>query len=280
MYQGDFSINKFSFRTSNNIGKASCEPGWSWKKTLMEDFDIWYVIDGTGNITINNKCYSAQKGCCFVLHPGDQVHANQNLENRLLVIYIHFNIDSSENIFLLNDDYLPARCTFIEDTYRFESDLHRLLEMNERKDLWSENEFDILMKIVWLNLLRIKHNGNAELPISFKDLQRIHRITDYIRMHISNPISHEKLANLVELSPRYLSGIFKKQKGYSLKEFITRQRMDRAKVILTETNMTVSQVAEAVGYSDIYFFSKLFKRLHGFPPSYFQHVTRHAEKHR
>jgi AraC-like DNA-binding protein len=57
-------------------------------------------------------------------------------------------------------------------------------------------------------------------------------------------------------------------------------RMERAKLLLAETSMNVTQAAESVGYGDIYFFSKLFRSLYGVPPSHFRRNEKASEPHR
>jgi YesN/AraC family two-component response regulator len=267
------------FRTSGHAGKARCEPGWSWHPAPLTDFDLWYVVEGTGRIAIDSELYPVRKGNCFLLQPGNRVQAEQDLRDRLLVIYIHFQMEVEEEAGVTEILPNPDVCTVIDDTYRFEYELHRLLESNVVEEQYHDVEFDLWMKLVWLRLLRIGERRRTDNAFSFKHRQLVHFVIDHIRSHIGEPISYKHLADLVELSPRYLSGLFKRYTGYSLKEYVTRLRMDRAKVLLTETTMSVTQIAEAVGYADIYFFSKLFKSLHGEPPSYFRRFAHHAEKH-
>nr|WP_276510286.1 helix-turn-helix transcriptional regulator [Paenibacillus qinlingensis] len=81
---------------------------------------------------------------------------------------------------------------------------------------------------------------------------------------------YEELAQLVGLTPEYLSKIFKQCTGISVKEYITRIRLQRAKYLLSQTSMNVSQVSDALGYSSIFLFSKQFKQHYGLPPSNFK----------
>lgn len=72
-------------------------------------------------------------------------------------------------------------------------------------------------------------------------------------------------------SPNYFSQYIRKHTGYAPKEIITRYRLDRAAALLTQTDMTVERVAEAVGYANCGNFHVIFKRQFGRTPDRFRH---------
>jgi AraC family transcriptional regulator of arabinose operon len=70
-----------------------CEVNWKWIRENMpfQDFDFWYVWDGEGEVTLNNKLYQVRSGDCFLFKPGDLSSAKHNPNRRLTVTYIHFS---------------------------------------------------------------------------------------------------------------------------------------------------------------------------------------------
>lgn len=77
----------------------------------------------------------------------------------------------------------------------------------------------------------------------------------------------EDLAARAGLSPRYFSIKFKELIGSSVQSYIIRMRIERAEHLLVHTGMNVTEVADALGYRDIFFFSRQFKQYTGKSPS-------------
>ena len=75
----------------------------------------------------------------------------------------------------------------------------------------------------------------------------------------------------IGVNASYLSNIFKKEKGCSLSKYLTQTRLEQAKKYLTEyPDKTLIEIAESIGYSDVYYFSKNFKKYYGISPSKYQ----------
>ncbi|WP_053376032.1 response regulator transcription factor [Paenibacillus sp. FJAT-27812] len=85
------------------------------------------------------------------------------------------------------------------------------------------------------------------------------RIRTFIKQHLDQAISREDIARHVNLHPDYLSRRFKKETGKSIVEYIVEEKIAMAKELLVTTDMSVSDIALCVGYSNFSYFSKVFK---------------------
>lgn len=80
-------------------------------------------------------------------------------------------------------------------------------------------------------------------------------------------LSLNTIASELLISPSYLSRSFTKIQGISLTSYITKCRMEHARDLLQHTEMTIAQISEQSGYSDLFYFSKRFKSFWGVSPS-------------
>ena len=98
----------------------------------------------------------------------------------------------------------------------------------------------------------------------------------YINDHYcSDDISLNSVAKAINVSANYLSTVFSQKVGVSFIEYLTRIRMQRAKLLLRETDMRSGEIALEVGYKDPRYFSSVFKRTQGCTPG--EYRSREAE---
>ncbi|MNC38961.1 HTH-type transcriptional regulator YesS [compost metagenome] len=105
----------------------------------------------------------------------------------------------------------------------------------------------------------------------FADKQRdsspvISKAYAYIQDNLQRDLTRDDIAALVSRNPAYLSRLFRKETGMSLSEYITQQRIERAKTLLVETDGKISSIAEGLGYLHFSYFAKLFRKLTGLTP--------------
>lgn len=93
---------------------------------------------------------------------------------------------------------------------------------------------------------------------------------EYINENHAEDLSLEVVAQAVELSPYYLSHLFSDELGITFLNYLTRVRMEKAKSLLLNTNMTVQEIAYEVGYNDPSYFTKVFKKLEGRTPTQYR----------
>lgn len=106
-----------------------------------------------------------------------------------------------------------------------------------------------------------------KLEIMPSDAVRVKKISEYIEANYTNPeLSVSLISEHFSLSPVYMGSAFKKITGQSIVQYITYLRMEKAKQLLNSKEYKVVQVAEMVGYSDVFYFSKKFKKVHGYSP--------------
>lgn len=113
-------------------------------------------------------------------------------------------------------------------------------------------------------------DGEIIRTAHFKDAMQsylIEQVQNYITDHLHQKLVVEEIAERFHYSRARLSTIFKKTTGQSINEFITNERMRRAKFLLQEGNLSIAQISEILGYPSAQYFTNKFHKEVGCPPS-------------
>jgi two-component system, response regulator YesN len=100
-----------------------------------------------------------------------------------------------------------------------------------------------------------------------KDKKVIRRIKELVQERLADEISLPSIASAVGLNAKYLSDLFKAETGQPFSDYVTHARMERARQLLTETNLKIYEVATLCGYSSAKHFTVAFRQATGRSPS-------------
>ncbi len=103
------------------------------------------------------------------------------------------------------------------------------------------------------------------------DSEFVHTVRSYIRDHLSDAdINRVKIAEVMHLNPDYLSYCFHKEFNTTLTAYIAAKRMDQAKYLLKNTNLSIPEIAEQVGIPNVSYFYRQFKKVTGKTPQQYR----------
>ncbi|WP_339847633.1 AraC family transcriptional regulator [Paenibacillus sp. FSL W7-1088] len=138
-------------------------------------------------------------------------------------------------------------------------------------DLYHEytNLHDVLAYRSWLvesvtTFVKETEKRNSERAVSTIELAK-----QYIEANLSEDLSLEAVGTKVFLSPKYLSKLFKEEMGVTYTDYVTSRRMEQAKVLMENNNMTIDRIASSVGYGTTAYFIKRFKEMYGCTPGHY-----------
>lgn len=108
-------------------------------------------------------------------------------------------------------------------------------------------------------------------------LREARPITDakrFIQQHYQEALRLEDVSNAVGFNATYFSAMFKKETGQNFMDYLTELRMNKAKELLCSDENSVQDVADQIGYRDLKYFSRLFKKTTGISPSEYKKLYR------
>jgi AraC-like DNA-binding protein/ligand-binding sensor protein len=103
-----------------------------------------------------------------------------------------------------------------------------------------------------------------------RDSPMIERAKDYVAIHQSDPIKLEQVARALNVSTFYFCRRFKQTTGLTFVEYLNRVRIEKAKVLLHNNNLRVSEIAYEAGFQTIAHFNRIFRKLVGHSPTEFR----------
>lgn len=199
----------------------------------------------------------------------------QNIETALkmkqpeqLTNLVHSLLDQYADIPSLSHIYIRHVCTTLLKMLigvlpaQSDEDLQ-----NVAKEVYSFRHFSDIIKMIEYYLSLVINIFEQEQTVSN---YAIYQVEQYIRMHYSEDLTLNTLADLVYLNPNYLSNIFAQVTGCTLNKYIKQIRMEKAQELLLNTNMKVTDISQAVGYTNTSYFCKSFQKLFGTTPERFR----------
>ena len=243
-------------------------------------FEISYVLSGTGTYRVGNKTYPIADGDVFVFSSNEFHYITEITSASINLLTVHF-----EPCYLFGSsfDSLSSHCINLcfAHSDNFENrilaaeagDLQNIL-LQMRDELRNQPQESSLMVKSYLNMFLvslIRNHDFAGQSRSFKrkNVHAIRNAVDYINVHLAEPISLSDVANAVHVSPSHLSALFKDFFQVSLWSYIITKRIERAILLLMDkgNQQTILEIALQCGFNNTTNFNRAFRKHTGLTPS-------------
>lgn len=253
-------------------GKLQYAPNWILPERIISDNELVYVLKGKGDFTVGGKKIKVKSGDFLVLPPKISHSAHTIPSDPFQLIYIHFNLFSDRNKKYALRDQVWSEVQRIPRGLNIEEYLIEIVNEFDNNFWGSKTVTSACMLQVITKVYRLKHNLSLN-PAKLKLKNKIRPALDYLYEHFSEECSISYLAKMVHLHPFYFTRIFKHAIGVTPHLFLRKLRIQKAKALILNTDLSFTQIAEYVGFNSIHHFSRTFKQLEGLTPSqYFQSI--------
>lgn len=153
--------------------------------------------------------------------------------------------------------------------------LHLLREMKEiqwitsvdEETIWDQLEYSVGIKdLLQVTNWMVEHGLKVVNNLKSSDLMAV-SAKDYIQRNLTRDLSVDELSSYLGISCSYFSLLFKQHFRITFVEYLTQERMEMAKTMLTKSDKSINKIAGLVGYSERRYFSKVFQKYTGMAPS-------------
>lgn len=237
--------------------------GWCFKPRVATHNELTYVYDGSVVYKVNGEVLTLKQGDVLYIPKGWNKEALSEDETSVSCFTIIFHWTENGQI-VERQDILPLYFHLGLD--------YKLLDMFDcGYTLFLEETTEGIMEangLVALILSRLLKRIN-EKNLDCDKGDSLKNVKHYVNINFDKKISVEELAKLTGLQTSYFGLYFKRQTGLTVKEYVNRVKIYKAERAMAEQGLNVSEAAEYCGFSDIYYFSRLFKKIRGISPSEF-----------
>lgn len=238
----------------------SPERGWKHLTRVLIDYELMIVTEGELKIGDENENYSVRAGEYLIMSPTRYQHGTEECKCRFF--WLHFSAPA-----------LPASLS-LPPQGKF-SDGEKIARIMKALFLAeSEKHGGLRSGYLATELLFEVASQNDEIQPSAAPPDSAHALCERVKGLISSKLFSElrvkEIADELGYHEKYLSAVFRKTEGITLKSYLTKRRMEEAKRILLETNFTVAEVAYCLNFDDPHNFSRFFKHEEGVTPSEFR----------
>ena len=234
-------------------------------------FEVTCILEGRGVSYAGTCPIKVQKGDIFLSVPFEEHRLDSDPESPLCQEFLTFGVRGER--FLPLSDRLwklglpPQNRVFHDESVVTLIDLI-LEELQNGSKIYRKEILSSLTDQVALRVLRAFWDYSPKpLSVVPSDKELCEHITHYIDTHLYTLRTLTELGEALRYNYSYLSSRYRNVTGHTIKEYYTRRRMEEAKRLLSTQNGSISQVAEQLGYSGVYAFSKAFKAYYRMPPS-------------
>lgn len=269
-------------------------PDWFLARRVIFDYEIICLQSGELDVEVDGVHYSAKSGDIILLRPKQphslrsvssapvhQPHIHFDLVEDDLSPYVYISfadlpdIDPKEfSLFRTDvlDEFSPnlPPVVHLRNSKSLEGLLFAIIHEKENRMIYSDAIANGLFIQFFSTLLRevaLNSPEGEKLPPSQNIAQQVR---DRLNRNLDRDISLDELSESIHISKYHLCRQFKLAFGVSPMQYHLDSRINKAKVLLVTTNMSISSIAETVGFQSIYSFSRAFKKRENVSPSVYR----------
>ena len=266
-YHYSFESNQsFTIRgTAKLLNVSSARYGGDWHSVphTHNHTELFFIVSGKGQFLIEDQVFPVDVNNLVIINP-NVTHTEDSLNAQPLE-YIVLGIDgielaTSENSngqFCILDHY---------ESMEISPCLRNILREMALKSTGYEDICQAYMEILIIRLMRSTSLAVQAEPQSISSNRQCAAVRRYIDLHFKEPLTLEQLSEEAHMNKYYLSHVFKREYGVSPINYMISKRIEESKYLLAETDLSMSQIAQLLGFSSLSYFSQVFHRTQAVSP--------------
>ena len=232
--------------------------------------ELFYIVGGDGKFQINDMIFPVQPHQLVVVNP-NILHTEVSYEAHPLE-YIVLGIEGLELTTPDSDESRHCIYSFPEQNAVLKCMQSILQEMQDRNP-----EYETIC-LAYMDIIMVQLMRNASVSVNqthsrFPNNRQCAAVRHYIDQHYKESINLDMLAERVNINKYYMSHAFKREYGVSPINYLIFCRIREGKRLLSETDLSLSQIATVLGFSSSSYFSQSFRNAEGMSPTEYRKAS-------
>ena len=272
-------LNNIKFHLTS-VDHCSVGTEWNYKNIISSFSRLFLVTSGVAWLHMGQKKIQMRKGHIYLVP--SFTPCSYLYENEMEHYYATFTIQLQDNFSIYQLFNFKHRIEATPEHFEYFKRLHEInplmtLPADDPKiyqrlnsNLWNYSVKDaerIMTSSGLLYLLLVKFICSAKIDFEKGNADNILTSIKYIHTHLSDELSVSQLAEMSFLTTGHFTRKFKQLTHLAPLEYINKQRIERAQLLLNTTSQSCVEIAEAFGYKSNAYFSKIFKKMIGMSPN-------------
>ncbi|MGG1554067.1 AraC family transcriptional regulator [Paenibacillus ferrarius] len=275
------SFNVYTLPRIENMGIFRTNELWAHMDRIINSDVLIFVREGVVHIIEDGHEYYIHAGQVFFMKNGVRHYGHKKTlpgSEWYWITFMPAKLEACEEVefdqyvqgsSLQTTELLPEKAVIrmkwavVDDYQRMCVRLNKLMNHYE-----SRTTLDTLkLQIGVLDLLIDLYREISERSTSVNKLT--HTVQKFVQQHIYTNIRSDDLTRSLQMNYSYISRVFSQETGISIQRYIMEQKVKEAIKLFSETALNVSQISEKLGYTNAYYFTRVFKQVTGYSPTSF-----------
>lgn len=247
-----------------NCGLQCCAPSHTWGPGIRDHYLIHLVVSGHGQYTVGGNSYTLSAGDLFLVKPNQLVTYCADPADPWEYYWVGFNGAFANK--LIQQTPFTDQCPVYHGK-ELESLKQSLLGIFQCRGPEPHHEAAMVGQLYLFLSCLMKQAQECESRLGNASSQYVHSAIKYIQFNYSHDISIDDIARAVGVSRSHLYRVFMSNVGQSPIDYLTSYRIGEACNLLRDSKLSIAEIAVSVGFFDQFYFSRVFKKNKGVPPS-------------
>lgn len=240
-----------------NVASYRNDGDWNSVAHTHNHTELFFIVSGKGQFLIQDQAFPVDTNNLVIINP-NIFHTEASLSSYPME-YIVLGISG---ITLEADAGFQGQFCILDhfESVEISSCLRNILREMELKNTGYEEVCQAYMEILIIRLMRLIAITAQSQPQTASGNRQCAAVKRHIDLHFKEALTLEQLTEAAHMNKYYLAHSFKREYGFSPINYMVFRRIEESKYLLAETDLSVSQISQILGFSSSSYFSQVFRR--------------------